>query len=132
MTRKPKGKQPDDAGHYGKAFEASRKLLEAESRLTDGGLSSSTRRRLGTTIDKQSAKLERLAERDREMTVLISEYLRDHDGKTGTYSDFHDWCAARGKLNDLDLRTIQYRLQKQYSAWGERGRPTKTSTKSGR
>jgi hypothetical protein len=125
MRRKCKDTTPEDATHYGKAFDASCKLLEAEGRLAEDVLSSGTRKRLNKTVRAQTDKLENLTERDAEMTLLLAQYFRQHPGEMKSYRHFIDWCANQGKLTELDERTIQYRLQNQYSARGKRGRPAK-------
>jgi hypothetical protein len=115
--------------HYGKAFEASCKLLEAEAKLSGDATSSGTRRRLNKTVREETAKLESLTARDRDMTRLLAQYLRQHGGEMQSYMQsymhFIEWCNDQGKLTDLDERTIQYRLQNQYCARGKRGRPQK-------
>lgn len=149
MRRKCESATPEDTTHFDKAFEASCKLREAESRLAEDNLSSGTRKRLNKTIRDETATLENLTERDREMTRLLAQYFREYPGEMKSYKHFIDWCAdtlikldernERGELNEtelnelaaltalteLDERTIQYRLQNQYSARGKRGRPRK-------
>jgi hypothetical protein len=147
MTRNRK-----DNTHYGKAFEASCKLSAAEARLANDKLSSSTRKRLTNTVRDETNKLKNLTERDHEMTCVLREYLRQHGGTMRSYEHFFGWCtdllndldkrdeqgrlnnaereifAALKKLTELDVRTIQYRLQNQFGAHGlpgERGRPGK-------
>lgn len=152
MTRKRKDGCPEDNTHYGKAFEASCKLSAAQRRLANGELSSSTRKQLTNTVSDESNKLNNLTEREHEMTVVLGEYLRQHGGRMHSYEHFFGWCTdvlndldkrdERGRLNnaereifaalkrltELDVRTIQYRLQNQFGAHGlpgERGRPRK-------
>ena len=147
MRRKCKDTTPEGATHYGKAFDASCKLLEAETRLAEDVLSSWTGKRLNKTIRDETATLERLTELDREMTRLLGRYFSEHPGEMKSCKHFIDWCAdtlikrdernQRGELNDaelkeldalnelteLDERTIQYRLQNQYNARGKLGKP---------
>ena len=128
---------PKEAAHYGKAFEASCKLSDAEAKLAEAKLSgdatsSGTRRRLNKTVREETAKLESLTARDREMNRLLAQYLRQHGGEMQSYRHFIDWCADQGELTDLDERTIQYRLQNQYCARGKRGRPRKRPAKTER
>jgi hypothetical protein len=152
MRRKCNDITLEDTTHFGKAFEASCKLVEAESRLADNAISSLTRKRLNKTVRDETAKLENLTERDHEMTRLLAQYFRQHPGEMKSYKDFIDWCAdtlikldkrnercelnkaelnelaALAALTELDERTIQYRLQNQYSARGKRGRPRKNTS----
>jgi hypothetical protein len=140
ITRKRKDRCPGDNTHYGKAFEASCKLLEAEARLANDKLFSSFWKRLTNTVRDETIKLERLTERDREMTRLLAQYLSEHGGEMRSYRHFIDWgvewCTKRGvltlltELTELDERTIQYRLQNQYGAQGRPGRkPSKKPSK---
>jgi hypothetical protein len=148
MRRKRQGEDPEGNTHYGKAFKASCKLLEAEARLASE-LSSATRARLTKTVRDKSAELEELTERDRTMNRLLAQYLPERGGKLMSYRDFIEWCEStrdrldereqRGQLNkaersdlavlnkltELDPRTIQYRFQIQYRARGKSGRPRK-------
>ncbi len=152
MTRKRKDKCPEDKTHYGKAFEASCNLRKAEARLANEALSLATRRQLENTVRDEADKLKSLTERDREMTRVLSEYLHQHGGKMRSYEHFFGWCtdvlddldkrgergrlsyaeretlAALSRLTELDVRTIQYRLQNQYGARGKPGRPRKNAS----
>jgi hypothetical protein len=125
MRRKRTDTTPADKTPFGKAFKASGELLEAESRLAKDELSSATRTRLNKTVRDQTDKLENLTERDRLMTRLLAQYRRQYPGEMESYRHFHEWCTNQGELNDLDPRTIQYRLQNHYNAQGRRGRPAK-------
>ncbi len=128
MRRKCKVTTAEDATPYGKGFDASCKLLEAETRLAEGKLSSSTRKRLNKTVRDQGDRLKNLTERDTEMTALLAQYFHKYPGEMKSYRHFTEWCADQGKLNDIDERTIQYRLQNHYSARGRRGRPSKNAS----
>jgi hypothetical protein len=112
--------------HFDKAFAAACTLFAAEEQraVTPFG----KRDELSRTIRAETAKLERLTERDREMTQLLTNYLRQHGGAMRSYQDFADWCAGQGKLTGIDLRTIQYWLQRQYGARGEPGKPGRPTT----
>ena len=136
--------------HFDKAFAAACTLLAAEEEraVTPFG----KRDELSRTIRAETARLERLTERDREMTWLLARYLDEHGGKLQSYQDFATWCgdmlnnldqreqqgrlndaerktlAALNKLTGLDLRTIQYWLQRQYGARGEPGKPGRPTT----
>jgi hypothetical protein len=112
--------------HFDKAFAAACTLLAAEEEraVTPFG----KRDELSRTIRAATAKLKRLTERDREMTPLLTNYLRQHGGAMRSYQHFHDWCADQGKLTEIDLRTIQYWLQRQYGARGEPGKPGRPTT----
>lgn len=149
MTRKREDKCPEDNTHYGKAFEASCKLSAAHARLANDELSSSTRKQLSNTVCDEAATVKNLTEREHEMTVVLAEYLRQHGGRMRSYQHFFDWCrdvlndldkrdeqgrlnkadreifAALYELTQLDLRTIQYRLQNQFGAHGLPGEPGK-------
>jgi hypothetical protein len=124
MRRKAKGPAAEQT-HFGKAFEDSGELLNAEVRLATETLSQARRKKLLATARKQFENLENLTERDRKMTAALAEYFRQFPGEMKSYRHFSDWCADRGKFNDIELRTLQYWLQNQYAAQGKRGRPKK-------
>jgi hypothetical protein len=111
--------------HFDKAFAAACTLFAAEEQraVTPFG----KRDELSRMIRAESARLERLTAREREMTPLIARYLDQHGGKMRSSQHFIDWCANQGKLTGIELRTIQYRLQRQYGARGEPGKPGRPS-----
>jgi len=132
----PEDTTPEDTTHYGKAFEASCKLLEAESRLAKA-MTPLARKQHEKPMRDLSANLERLTERDRETTRLLTQYLtRDLDesasadehrrllerGELPNIAEFIRWVKARKALTMIEERAIRTRLQKEYGARGERGR----------
>jgi hypothetical protein len=136
MTRERKDTGPKDNTHYGKAFEASSKLSEAEKSLAKA-ITPLVRKQHEKPVRDLNAKLERLTERDRETTRLLAEYLtRDLDasasadehrqllerGELPNIAEFIRWVKARKALTMIEERAIRVRLQKEYRARGERGR----------
>jgi hypothetical protein len=105
--------------HFERAFDATRKLLEAEAKLADAA--PGRRGRLNKKVGGETAKLERLTERDRETTKLLAEYLRQHGGLTNI-ADFIRWSKKQRKLTMIEERAVRTRLQKEYGARGEPGR----------
>jgi hypothetical protein len=111
--------------HFEKAFDISVKLLDTEAKrdkATLPGLKATHAR----TARKLEAKLEALTSRDRPITKLLAEYLRQH-GELTTIADFIAWAEQHGRLPYWEEPKIRAQLHKHFGARGERGRkPNKT------
>ncbi len=93
--------------------------MEAEAKVADAPRG--RRGQLKKRVRGETAKLERLAERDHDLTGLLAEYQREH-GEITSVADFIVWIKDQGALPMIEERAIRSRLERDYGVVGERGR----------